>query len=89
MNEKQDWHPVDIVMGLRKKGAAMAALSRSAGPSSSILANALIRPWTKGEEQIAGALGIPPEDIWPSRYFAPDGMRIARLRRAGIPVNPL
>lgn len=44
-----DWHPADIIAGLRKKGTSMAAESRRNGLSSSTLANALSRPWPKGE----------------------------------------
>ncbi|OWO81544.1 hypothetical protein B5C26_12855 [Photorhabdus luminescens] len=28
---QQDWHPADIIAGLKKKGITLAALSRSAG----------------------------------------------------------
>ena len=48
-----DWHPADIIAGLRKKGTSMAAESRRNGLSSSTLANALSRPWPKGEMIIA------------------------------------
>lgn len=45
-----DWHPADIIAGLRKKGTSMAAESRRNGLSSSTLANALSRPWPKGDD---------------------------------------
>ncbi len=60
MTEFQDWHPADIIAGLRKKGTSMAAESRRNGLSSSTLANALTRPWPKGEMIIAGALALSP-----------------------------
>ena len=66
-----DWHPADIIAGLRKKGTSMAAESRRNGLSSSTLANALSRPWPKGEWLIANALNVHPAEIWPSRYFDP------------------
>ncbi|KFC93459.1 helix-turn-helix domain-containing protein [Leminorella grimontii] len=66
---KQDWHPADIIAALRKTGTTLAALSRSAGLSSSTLANALVRPWPKGERIIADRIGVCPEEIWPSRYL--------------------
>jgi len=65
----EDWHPADIIAALRKKGTSLAAESRAAGLSSSTLANALIRPWAKGELLISKAIGVPVEEIWPSRYF--------------------
>lgn len=67
-----DWHPADIIAGLRKRGTSLAALSRQAGLASSTLANALNRRWPKGERLIAEALGVAPEQIWPSRYCKPE-----------------
>ncbi|GKW25809.1 MULTISPECIES: helix-turn-helix domain-containing protein [Pectobacteriaceae] len=64
----QDWHPADIIAGLRKKGTTLAAVSREAGLASSTLANALTKHWPKGEKLIAEALGVSPAEIWPSRY---------------------
>lgn len=66
----QDWHPADIIAGIRKKGTSLAALSRDSGLASSTLANTLTRHWPKGERLIAEALGKKPEEIWPSRYQA-------------------
>ncbi|MDU7915100.1 MAG: helix-turn-helix domain-containing protein [Klebsiella grimontii] len=44
MDKFIDWHPADIIAGLRKKGTSLAAESRRNGLSSSTLANALIWP---------------------------------------------
>ena len=55
---KSDWHPADIIASLKKRGTTLAALSRSAGLSSSTLANALSRPWPKGEWLIADFLAV-------------------------------
>ncbi len=68
---QHDWHPADIIAALRKKGTTLAAISRLSGLSSSTLANALVRPWPKGEWIIAKALNIHPSEIWPSRYIDP------------------
>jgi len=73
----QEWHKADIIASLRKKGISLAALSRQAGLSSSTLANALERPWPKGELIIAAAIGVPPEEIWPSQYYK-DGELVER-----------
>ncbi|EDR5087987.1 helix-turn-helix domain-containing protein [Salmonella enterica subsp. enterica serovar Georgia] len=67
-----DWHPADIIAALRKRNTSLAALSRSAGLSSSTLNNALHRHWPKGEKLIAAALDVKPEQIWPSRYRMPE-----------------
>ncbi|MCE0490386.1 helix-turn-helix domain-containing protein [Pantoea sp. Mb-10] len=68
---KQDWHTADIIAALRKRGTTLAALSRKSGLSSSTLANALSRPWPKGEWLIANAINVHPSEIWPSRYYDP------------------
>ncbi|MFP1744785.1 helix-turn-helix domain-containing protein [Lonsdalea quercina] len=76
--QQEDWHPADIIAALRKRKTTLAAVSRKAGLSSSTLSNALIRPWPKGEQLIADALGIPASEIWPNRYFDSQGKRIPR-----------
>ncbi|EGQ9150179.1 helix-turn-helix domain-containing protein [Vibrio vulnificus] len=73
--ERADLHRADIIAALKKKGISMSALSRKNGLASTTLANALDRPWPKGEKIIAEALGLEPFEVWPSRY--PD------LRKAG------
>ena len=84
MDKFIDWHPADIVAGLRKRGTSLAAESRRHGLSSSTLANALTRPWPKGEKLIADALGISPEIIWPSRYFDEAGNPVHRHTRSKL-----
>ncbi len=48
MTVKNDWHPADIIAGLKKRGTSLSAISREAGLASSTLSNALHRPWPKG-----------------------------------------
>lgn len=74
--KKSDWHPADIIASLRKKGTSLAAISRQAGLCSSTLANALSRPWPKGEWLIGQALNVDPAEIWPSRYYDPVTRRL-------------
>jgi Ner family transcriptional regulator len=66
--EPLDWHPADIVAALRKAGWSLRKLSASHGYSPGALKNALHTRWPKGQRLIAEALGLPPEQIWPSRY---------------------
>jgi len=74
-----DWHPADIVAALRKKGWSVRALSAHYNyKSPTQLSRAIVGPWPKGERLIADAIGVPPEDIWPSRFAA----RAARSSRA-------
>ncbi|BFU64745.1 helix-turn-helix domain-containing protein [Rodentibacter abscessus] len=63
-----DWERIDIIYALKKKGTTLAALSRQSGLNSRTLNNALDRRYPKGEKIIAGAIGVKPEVIWPSRY---------------------
>lgn len=66
-----DWHSTDIIAALKKRSISLSAVSRSAGLASATLYNALTRHWPKGERLIAQAIGVPPEQIWPSRYHKP------------------
>lgn len=66
--KQPDWHSADIIAALKKQGTSLSTTSRQAGLASSTLANALTRHWPKGERLIAEALGVAPEQIWPSRY---------------------
>ena len=78
MNKKQDMHSADIIAAIKKRKGSLAAVSREAGLSSGTLANALKKPWPKGEFIIAAALELHPSDIWPSRYFDAQGNLLAR-----------
>lgn len=80
MQKRTDMHPADIIAQLRKRNSSLAALSRQSGLSSSTLANALNRPWPKGECLIADALGVEPSFIWPSRYYDENGKLIDRRK---------
>lgn len=80
-HHQQDWHPADIIAALRKKGTTLAAQSRQAGLSSSTLANALSRPWPKGEWLIAEAINVHPAEIWPSRYYHPNTHQLIDRKR--------
>ena len=65
----QDWHRADVVAALRKKGTSIRRQSNESGLSPNTLKSALQFKYPKGERIIANALGIKPEEIWPSRYL--------------------
>lgn len=66
----QDWHPADIVAALKKNGWNLSELSAHHGyKSRTTLNQAIQRPWPKGQSMIAEAIGVSPEQIWPSRYL--------------------
>jgi len=93
MKKKTDMHPADIVAAIKKRQTSLAELSRKVGLCSGTLANALKRPWPKGEFIIAAALGIHPSEIWPSRYYDKRGQLLAREQLLRTPrrhhVTPL
>ncbi|NVM78871.1 Ner family transcriptional regulator [Duganella sp. SG902] len=70
-----DWHRADVVAALHKKGWSLRELSRQSGLNAGTLKSALDRPYPKGEQIIASAIGISAMEIWPQRYqkrlFAP------------------
>lgn len=77
----KDWHRQEILAAIRKKKGSLSALSRDNGLSSGTLSNALTRPWPKGEMIIAEVIGIPPQEIWPSRFLDYSGCAITRKIR--------
>lgn len=82
--QETDWHKADILAALKKKKISMAGLSREHGLSDGTLLNALNRNWPRGELIIANAIGVTPQEIWPSRYFENDGSPINRVIRKPI-----
>lgn len=79
-----DWPPEKIRDAIRAKGVSQAALARDAGLSEGAVRTATYRPSPSAERAIAKLLGVPVQEIWPSRYF-PDGMTRAQPR---APRNP-
>lgn len=63
-----DWHKADVKAALEKRGWTLAGLSRANGYHKSAAQVALWKPWPNMERLIAHALGLTPEEIWPSRY---------------------
>lgn len=63
-----DWHRVDIVAALHKKGVSLTQLSVREGLAASTLRNAMRVKYPKAEKIIAEAIGVQPSVIWPSRY---------------------
>ncbi|OOZ41692.1 hypothetical protein BOW53_02845 [Solemya pervernicosa gill symbiont] len=65
----EDWHRADIKAALEKKGWSLRRLSLANGyKDGNTLKNALARRWPKAEKIIADVIGVPPSEIWPSRY---------------------
>lgn len=78
-----DWHNADIKAALEKAGWSLARLSIHCGYSRSAMKAALANPYPAAEKFIADAIGLQPQEIWPSRYNA-DGTSI---RPPGRPIR--
>ena len=76
---QQDWHPADIKAALDKAGWTLRGLAAHHGiKGSSTLSHTLEgRSYPLNEQRIADAIGVKPQDIWPSRYY-PDGTKKPR-----------
>lgn len=80
---QQDWHRADIKAALEKCGYSLARLSRLNGYSRTAAQCALHMHWPRMERLIAATIGVPVQDIWPSRYHA-DGTRKSDRRERGL-----
>lgn len=67
-DEPSDWHPADVLAALKKRGHSLSGLSAAHGYHPTAAGKALKRSWPAVEALIAAAIGIPPQQIWPSRY---------------------
>jgi Ner family transcriptional regulator len=63
-----DWHPADVLAGLKKRGHSLAGLSVANGYHPTAAGKALKQPWPAMERIVAAALAVTPQEIWPSRY---------------------
>jgi Ner family transcriptional regulator len=77
-----DWHPADVQAALKKRGHSLAGLSAANGYHATAAGKALKRPWPALETLIAEAIGVPPQQIWPSRY--PSTSPTGAAGKAGI-----
>ncbi|EME5618970.1 helix-turn-helix domain-containing protein [Escherichia coli] len=75
---QQDWHRADIVAALHKRGLTLSQLSRAQGLAARTLSNAFERHYPKAESLIAQALGVTPEEIWPTRYHRKKAKRMLK-----------
>lgn len=85
---RKDWHPADIKATLEKAGWTLRALAAHHGiKDSSSLSHTFGRSYPLNEKRIADAIGVPPQEIWPSRYYddgskKPRGLRGKRPRQS-------
>ena len=67
-----DWHPAFIVYQLRLKGLSFRRLARLNGYAQGSATLVTRIAWPKMQRLVANAIGVQPQEIWPSRYN-PDG----------------
>ena len=82
----EDWHPAYIVYRLRLRGLSLRKLSREHGYCAQAAQLACRLPWPKMQKLIAAAIGVPPAEIWPTRYES-DGSPKNRRKRSSSPTE--
>lgn len=65
-----DWSPAKVRYELESRGLSFRFLSRKAGLADDSLKAVQRTPCLSYEKVIAEAIGVPAEEIWPSRYAA-------------------
>jgi Ner family transcriptional regulator len=66
---QRDWHPADVLAALKKRGKTLSGISVAHGYHATAAGKALKQPWPALEAVIAAAIGLEPEEIWPTRYM--------------------
>lgn len=90
---REDWHPADIKAALHKRGITLRGIAQAYGlKDSTSLSATFTRSLPANERRIAGALGLHPKVIWPSRYYEngeprPRGFRAVQCNAASRVVN--
>lgn len=79
----QDWTPDRVKAAVYERGISMEALAIQHGYSAAVVRIALIRRCAAGEKLVSHLIGVPLQEIWPSRYF-PDGRSRAIPRRSRL-----
>lgn len=83
-DKDQDWHSAKIVSELKiKTDKSLRQLSVDNGMAETTLSQALQRPYPNAEKIIAQAIGVDPQEIWPSRYNS-DGSSSRRKGKRSI-----
>lgn len=68
MAPRKDWHWADIKAALEKAGTNLTRLSERHDYDPSAARQVKHQNWPHLQTLIAKAIGVRPQDIWPSRY---------------------
>lgn len=82
MNKTTDWLWDEVLAALHSEGLTLHALAKKHEVHVQAICCAQHKPSAKSEARIAEALGILPQQIWPSRYN-PDGTPCSRREGHG------
>lgn len=80
--QQTDWHPADVKAALEKGGVSLRKLAKDHGYSH--FQRVLTTHWWAAEQIVAAAIGLKPEDIWPTRYTKPRTKAQARTRKISL-----
>ena len=85
----QDWHKADIKAALEKAGYTLRGLSALHGMSAGYFTAAIATSMVRAQTILANTIGVPPQQIWPSRYEADGSPKRGLYTNAakGLPVN--
>jgi len=68
-----DWTRITIKRALEDAGWTMRGLSKAHGRAPASVTSTILRPWLVMELIIAEAIGVTPQEIWPSRWRDENG----------------
>ncbi|MBP5857254.1 helix-turn-helix domain-containing protein [Marivibrio halodurans] len=73
---RADKSPEEVRYLLNRKGLTFADVDRLHGLKSGIARQTARHPHVHGEQALAEAVGLTPQQLWPSRYDARTGERL-------------
>lgn len=77
---QEDMHAADVIAALHKRNLSLRQIAQANGYAH--ISRVLYGPWLAAEQLVAKALGVKPQEIWPSRYLDPaDRARAFQLTR--------
>ena len=82
---QKDWHPAQILAALHMRGITLKALAEQHGlASGSTLSRAMLYSAPLCEKRLADAVGIPVQEMFPTRYHADGTPKGRGIRGARI-----
>ena len=76
----RDWAWPDVKAALEKAGSSLAQIARESSVDITAITRVKNIHLPKSQKRIADVIGVPPRDIWPSRYQKAAKTRSRRTR---------